>query len=82
MRYTASEISKEAKTEAYRIYVTDILKGAFGANERYIDLIKPQIGESKKTKNTDPEAIIDGIMRRTGIKETNGKEGGEPIGHT
>lgn len=82
MRYTASETAKEAKTEAYRIYVTDVLRGAYGVKGRYIDLVSPEKRENKEAKETDPEAIIDGIMRRTGIKETNEKEGGEPIGHT
>ena len=41
MRYVKSRIEVQDREDAYRIYVTDVLKGYFGIEIRYADLWKP-----------------------------------------
>ena len=42
MRYVLARFDQESKDRAYRFYVTDALKGAFGLNARYADIYKPE----------------------------------------
>lgn len=66
MRYVKAQVEQEVQEYAYRIYVTDALKGLIGHTERYYDWIKPQ-----KTDNRTADEIINDI------KEGLNKLGGE-----
>ena len=55
------------REEAYRIYISDVLKGLAGAQIRYIDIVNP----GRKIENPDEKAeeIKEGIkdkLRRIG----------------
>ena len=59
MRYVFARFRQEQREEAYRIYITDTIKGYFGVNIRYADLFKP-----KETRTADE--IIDTIRKKLG----------------
>lgn len=42
MRYVFARFKDWDRENSYRIYVTDVLKGAHGVNLRYADLFKPE----------------------------------------
>jgi hypothetical protein len=70
MRYAVARLNERERAAAYRIYVTDILQGLSGAQNRYADIVYPHSETQKEEeKPVDPEEIIQGIMSRTGIKE-------------
>ncbi len=58
MRYVSARLEQTLREDAYRIYVTDALKGLGGFDKRYVDLIdiKPQIEETRTA-----EEIIESI---------------------
>lgn len=58
MRYVLSRYKLYQREEAYRIYVTDALKGYLGLNTRLYDIIYPKI----ETRTS--ESIIEGIRRK------------------
>ncbi len=58
MRYVLSRIRVYQREEAYRIYVTDALKGAYGLNIRFYDILYPTI------ETRTPTAIIEGIKAK------------------
>ena len=47
MRYVTARIEQEDRDEAYRIYVTDLLKSISGAKVRYYDIINPPPEETR-----------------------------------
>lgn len=42
MRYVLARYRDFDRENAYRIYVTDVLKGAYGVKIRYADIFKPE----------------------------------------
>lgn len=50
---------------AYRIYITDCLKGLAGATSRYIDLVSEN---NSNNTDEDPEDIKKRLMRKLGEK--------------
>ena len=69
MRYVKARIQTEQRDTAYRIYVTDALKGivtntstaeeSVGISVRYAELIAP-----KKEETRTPEEVIDSIKKK------------------
>jgi hypothetical protein len=58
MRYVLSRIRVYQREEAYRIYVTDALKGYLGLNIRFYDILYPHV------ETRTPTAIIEGIKAK------------------
>lgn len=58
MRYVLSRYRLYQREEAYRIYVTDALKGYLGLNIRFYDIINPNI------ETRTPTSIIEGIKAK------------------
>lgn len=67
MRYVKARLKKNDEDEAYRIYVTDLLKIISGKNElpRFYDIIH---SDNKPTET--PEVIISRI--KTGVNSMRG----------
>ena len=63
MRYVVARIEHENRDMAYRIYITDCLKGIFGAKVRYADLI---YNENNLATEEDAEAIKDRLKKKLG----------------
>lgn len=57
MRYVLARYEEMNRDRAYRIYVTDVLKGLSGAEQRYADIFRP---EDTRTS----EDIIGGIKAK------------------
>jgi hypothetical protein len=58
MRYVLSRIRVYQREEAYRIYITDALKGYLGLSIRLYDILYPTI------ETRTPEGIIEGIKAK------------------
>lgn len=61
MRYVVARIKEQNRDMACRIYVTDILKSAYGANIRYADLISED-----EVKEENPEEIKERLRKKLG----------------
>ena len=72
LRYCVARLNERAKTEAYRIYVTDALRvvaentARFASGNyikaRYADMIEP-----KKQDNRTGDEIVTDIIKRAGL---------------
>ena len=58
MRYVSARLKVYQREEAYRIYVSDALKGYMGLNIRLYDILYPVI----ETRTS--EGIIEGIKKK------------------
>ena len=50
MRYVSARIKLDRREEAYRFYVTEALKALGDLNIRYVDLLTPQIEETRTSE--------------------------------
>lgn len=73
MRYFVATLDETEDVAAYRIYVTDCLRGIVNGNKRYIDMVQRK--KPKEEDNRTGQEIAMDIVQRLGLKEM--KEGGE-----
>ena len=69
MRYVSARIEETAREKAYRIYVTDALRGLYGAEKgvmRYADIFAPK---HNRTEDEIKASIFEKLKKMGGEEE-------------